>query len=235
MARNLIITGGIYHPFETTAPALARLLDGLGIASTVTEDVEAGLAAVSRGEYDLLTIYALRWRMLGDEKYAPFRARWAMSLSPAGRTAIAAHAARGGGLFGLHTASICFDDWPEWRDILGGVWIRGQSGHPPYGAARVRMLAVDHPLTRGLGDFALDDEVYGRLSLADDVTPLMEAAAADGDWQPMLWARRVGAGRVVYDALGHDNASLDHPTHRRIIARAALWALGRPDREVAAA
>lgn len=235
MARNLIITGGIYHPFETAAPALAKLLEPHGVASTVTDDVEAGLASLARANYDLLTVYALRWRMLGDEKYTPFRARWALSLSAAGRAAIAGHVARGGGLFGLHTASICFDDWPDWRDILGGVWIRGQSGHPPHGRAEVRMLGVDHPLTRSLGDFALDDEVYGNLSLAPGITPLMEAAAADGHWQPMLWARQVGPGRVVYDALGHDGASLDHPTHRRIIARAALWALARPDHEVMAA
>jgi type 1 glutamine amidotransferase len=32
---------------------------------------------------------------------------------------------------------------------------------------------------------------------------------------------------VVTDVLGHDAASLTHPAHRRIVARAALWATRR--------
>jgi len=37
---------------------------------------------------------------------------------------------------------------------------------------------------------------------------------------------------VVYDALGHASPSLDHPVHRRVVARATLWALGRSDDEI---
>jgi type 1 glutamine amidotransferase len=35
----------------------------------------------------------------------------------------------------------------------------------------------------------------------------------------------VGQGRVVYDALGHDGASLNHPTHAQLLRDAAQWAL----------
>ena len=44
--------------------------------------------------------------------------------------------------------------------------------------------------------------------------------------------RQWQGGRVVYDALGHASPSLDHPVHRRVVARAALWALGRSDDEI---
>lgn len=37
---------------------------------------------------------------------------------------------------------------------------------------------------------------------------------------------------MVYDALGHDAASIGHSVHARIIGRCALWALGRPEAEV---
>jgi type 1 glutamine amidotransferase len=228
MARNLILTGGVVHPFETAAPALAALLAPHGIESVVSEDFEAGLAAVAAGHYKLLTIYALRWTMRQTEHYAAQRARWALSLSEAGRQAITAHLARGGGLLALHTAAICFDDWPDWQRILGAAWVWGRSGHPPYGAVDVRFDAAEHPLLRGLTPFALNDEVYGNLAMEPDVVPLMHARAGrEGAWQPMLWERRVGAGRVVFDALGHDAASLEQPVHRRILARAALHALGR--------
>jgi NAD(P)-dependent dehydrogenase (short-subunit alcohol dehydrogenase family) len=92
--------------FRVAAPALERVLRGQGIESTVTDDIEGGLAELARGGFDLLTIYALRWSMR-DEKYAPHRAQWALTLSDAARHAIVAHVHGGGGLLGVHTASIC--------------------------------------------------------------------------------------------------------------------------------
>jgi hypothetical protein len=39
----------------------------------------------------------------------------------------------------------------------------------------------------------------------------------------------------VYDSLGHDSASLEHPVHRRLLQRAALWASGANPEAVEAA
>lgn len=228
--RNLILTGGILHPFEEAAPALAALLEPHGIRSAITDDIEGGIQDLTKGEFDLLTVYALRWRM-SDEKYASQRERWALSLSPEGRSAVANHVAGGGGLFGVHTAVICFDDWPEWRSILGGAWAWGQSGHPPHGTAAVRIEAPDDPLVRGLPDFTLPDEVYGDLDIEPGVHPIASARAEDV-WHPVLWKHHVGDGRVVFDGLGHDVDSINHPVHRRILARAALWATGASEPEI---
>ena len=232
-ARNLLLTGGIVHPFESAAPALANVLNRHGVESTVTEDIDAGLVDLARGRFDLLTVYALRWSMQ-DDKYAAHRSRWGLTLSPAAREAIVMHVYEGGGLLGLHTASICFDDWPEWRSVLGGTWVWGRSGHPPPGPVQVRISEPDHPLVRGLPDFTLADEVYGNLALEPDVVPLMQATAigAHAGWHPVLWERRVGIGRVVYGALGHDATSIAHPVHSRVLARSALWALGRPEADL---
>ncbi len=125
--------------------------------------------------------------------------------------------------------SRCFDGehLREARSIA--VTVRGDT------IAEVRFDAPDHPLLKGLAPFAFDDEVYGNLAMEGDVVPLMHARPATGGWQPMLWERQVGGGRVVYDALGHDAAALSHPVHRRIVARAALLALGRDAATVEAA
>ncbi|MSP88975.1 MAG: ThuA domain-containing protein [Alphaproteobacteria bacterium] len=237
MARNLILTGGIRHSFADAAPALARILDGVGIRSEITTDIEGGAARLAGEAFDLVTVYALRWRMLGDEKYAPHRAEWAFSPSPVMRRALSDHVGNGGGLLGLHTAALCFDDWPEWRDLLGGIWVWGQSFHPPRGPVAARPTDRAHPITSGLTAFESVDEVYSNLTLAADVVPLMMAHANADDAQdwPILWARKVGCGRAVFDALGHDRAALEHPVHRRVLARAALWALGRPDGAVSSA
>jgi type 1 glutamine amidotransferase len=233
--RNLILTGGVSHPFDTASVALADLLQNHGITSTITEDIDAGLRQLNAGEYDLLTVYALRWPMTNHERFAEGRPRCGYEIPQTSRDAITDFVGNGGPLLGLHTAAICFDDWPEWRDVLGATWKWDKSSHPPYGPVAARFEATDHPITRDLPDFDLADEVYGDLEFAPGIEPLMQARALSGDhpWFPLLWARNFGKGRVAFDGLGHDVESINHPVHRRIIGRAALWALGRTEEELA--
>jgi type 1 glutamine amidotransferase len=95
------------------------------------------------------------------------------------------------------------------------------------------------PLIADLPPFECEDEAYGGMWIAPDVTSLAEVRAAAPDvagpgstWTPALWMRQWQGGRVVYDALGHASPSLDHPVHRRVITRAALWARGDDDDEI---
>lgn len=224
------MSGGIFHPFEESSAELARQLETIGVESEITEDIEAGLEALASGaRYELLTVNALRWQMAG-EKYDEYREHWRFDLSPRGRRAITDHVSGGGGLLGLHTASICFDSWKHWGEILGAAWVWGKSHHPEFGAVDVR-VAGRHPIVHEAVDFRVNDEIYHHLDLQPDVVPLL-AGERDEGVQPLLWARSFGGGRVVYDALGHDAASIAHPQHVQILKRAAQWALARPDQEV---
>ncbi|HLI16246.1 MAG TPA: ThuA domain-containing protein [Acidimicrobiales bacterium] len=224
MRRNLLLSGGFGHDFAATSAEVAGILEQVGVVSEVVEDVEAGAAALAgEGRYDLLTVNALRWRML-DERYAAARERLAFSPSPAARDAIRAFVAGGGGLLALHSATICFDDWPEWGDILGAAWRWGRSSHPPVASAIVHVVTGSHPIVEGLSDFEIVDEIYGFLDVRPDVVALLTSAHG-GAQHPLVWARRYGAGRVVYDALGHDTRSYAHPAQRAIVSRAAAWLL----------
>lgn len=217
MVRNLILSGGVAHDFPATSAALADVLAGIGVESEITEDLAGALASPPR--VDLITVNAFRWRMDGDD-FAEERDRWRFETPVPLREALLGHLARGGGLLAVHTASLCFDDWPEWPEILGGSWIWGKSHHPPIGPAAVR-LGAGHPIVDGLSGFEVIDEVYTDLDVLPDVEPL--ASASD---QPLLWARAVRGGRVVYDALGHDTRSYESPVRRTLLRRAARWVLG---------
>jgi type 1 glutamine amidotransferase len=225
MTRNLLLTGGPYHEFARNARVLAGVLEVDGIESEITDDLEAGLARVS--DFDLLTAYFLRWRMQG-EFFDDVRDAWAGSLSAAGRDAIVGHLARGRGILALHTATICFDDWPEWADLVGGRWNWARSSHPPPRPVPVRVRTGRHTIVDDVGDFEVVDELYSFLDCGE-IDPLMTADRR-AEAQPLLWVREVGGGRVVYDALGHDAPSITEPTHATIIRRAAAWAAG--DRRV---
>jgi hypothetical protein len=221
--RALVLTGGPgNHPFATTSKLLAEAIAEGGLTPTVTDDIEAGLAELDGCR--LLAVNALRWRML-DDRYAADRDAWAFTLSDAGREAIERFMAGGGLLLASHTAPICFDGWDAWGDIVGASWVWGTSSHPELGPAQVRVAGGSHPIVDGIPEhFEVIDEVYSRMDLRPDVEPLAWGRAYDED-QPLLWAREAAGGRVVYDALGHDERSLTHPAHARILRQAVAWLL----------
>ncbi|MDA8366202.1 MAG: ThuA domain-containing protein [Actinomycetota bacterium] len=227
VTRNLVLSGGVAHPFAATSARLVELLAGLGVTSEVEEDLEAGTARLVDGGYDLVTVNALRWRML-PERYAPQRAAHAYSPSPAARQALAGFVGGGGSLLAVHAASICFDDWPEWGEVVGGAWNWDRSSHPPLGPVAVTVRTGAHPIVAGVGDFEVVDEAYGFLDLQPDVEGLMFAAHGGAD-HPLLWARHYGLGRVVYSGLGHDERAYRHPAYRIILERAAGWLLAVED------
>ena len=54
MKKNLIITGGIFHPFSETSDTLSKILNSLGYDSEITLDVEEGIKNIN--DFDILLI-----------------------------------------------------------------------------------------------------------------------------------------------------------------------------------
>ena len=221
--RNLILVGGIFHDFQASAETLADVLAPLGIESRIESDLDTGLASLATDPVDLITVNALRWEMIG-EKYDPYRDSEAYSPPATTRTAFANHLETGGALLGLHTASICFSDWQEWGALLGGRWVWGSSFHPP--PEKISVSPVDRESSDALPAFEVHDELYTDLTLEPDAEVLAYGRSeAMPNAQPVLWRHTVGAGRVIYDALGHDSASLLHPPHAQWLRESVAWAL----------
>jgi hypothetical protein len=228
--KNLILSGGIGHDFAATSAVLRESLAGLGVESVIVDTMEAACVLLESADADLLTVNCLRWQMLAD-RFAARRASEAWTTPPRFRAAVTAHLASGHGLLALHTAVICFDDWPEWRTIVGGAWNWRRSWHPEHGPVAARVRGA-HPIVRGLQTFVVDDELYCDLDLEADVDALIDSTM-DGRTHPLLWARRYRGGRVVCNLLGHhvdSSAALEHATINR---RSALWAMGADDCRVA--
>jgi type 1 glutamine amidotransferase len=226
-ATNIILTGGINHEFEDAANALAEVLSGAGIDSEIYPDIDEGFAALSSGTFNLVTLLTLRWRMLDDEKYIPHRNEWAYEISEENQQLLVAHISTGGGLLGLHTACICFDTWPEWPEILGAQWVWGHTWHPPPAKIQVTGLNQAHPATRGISDFTVTDEIYHNVLANTEALPLFGAQSAEEKtMQTLAWAHRYGEARVIFDALGHDRASITAPGHAQFLQQAARWCTG---------
>jgi hypothetical protein len=229
--RAVVLSGGLTHDFPATSACLVEELDSVGVSAEVhsgVQGVESSLLALPGA--DLFVVNALRWSMTGPavpERYRTQARQEAASPSARAREALATHLAAGGGVLALHTAALCFDDWPAWSEALGGRWVWGHSQHPPLGPAIEVTACEDHELVRGIDGFTVVDEVYGDMDLAPDVRPLLTAPqpGPGGRLMPVLWARQHGGGRVVYDALGHHPPSYAVPEHAEIVRRAVRWAV----------
>lgn len=226
MSRVTVITGGpdYAHHFlgaQGTGITLAEQLREAGHEVDCTDDVDR--AFLGAQGVDVLVVNALRWRMLAPQ-YAQWRDQWAFSPSTHARQALVDFVREGGGLVACHTAVICFDDWPQWGEVLGGSWVWGTSWHPAPAAISANLAGSGHPVLSGIDRLDLVDEVYGDLAVSPHVTVLATAPRhLDDPDQPVVWTHTYGRGRVVVNGFGHDVASLRLPQHRQLLLNAVDW------------
>ena len=232
-ARILLASGGptYAHDHAAAAVALTALMEEAGHSVVgVTRHPDEVPAAILETAPDVIVSHMLWWRMLAD-RYDDLRATWAYESSTALRRALRSFVVDGGALVALHTSTICFDDWPEWGDLLGGQWNWDRSFHPLLGPVSVRLVSPDQggsvgEIVEGLSDFDTTDEVYMQLDLCQDVEPLAFARPSDGpatDEHPVLWGRQIGLGAVAQFGLGHDASALEHPTTAELVRRCVAW------------
>ena len=224
MSHVIVLAGGVphAHDFTATGEALATLFRSSGHDVDVVDHPDLAASQLTQST-DALVVCALFWTMTGD-MYDAWRPQWAYATSTDTRRRFSGFVREGGGLLAIHTASICFDDWAEWGDIVGGAWRWGVSWHPEFGAVRSNVVAR-HDVVRGVeASFEIADEVYGDLELRPGIEVLATARRTHDDAdQPVLWAQQYGSGRVVYDGFGHDASSITDAVNARILNQALKW------------
>ncbi|HIJ65495.1 MAG TPA: hypothetical protein HPP77_06030, partial [Candidatus Hydrogenedentes bacterium] len=156
MLTGLILSGGPAHEYALTSPMLSDVLVEVGIDCHVHDEftvVEDG----SLDAYDLVVLNCARWTC---DQTPEWRDEWHFSLSEAARKALLDFLDAGKGLLALHAATLCFDDWPEYRKILRAWWDWGHSGHAPAQPHAINVYTDAHPIVHGVEDFEIIDELY---------------------------------------------------------------------------
>ena len=85
------------------------------------------------------------------------------------------------------------------RDLLPHRHARRQG---PTGDLHVKIVDTSSPITHGLKDFQLKDELYYNMQMMPDVQPLATIEYQGVAW-PVAWTRTFGKGRVFHTNLGH--------------------------------
>jgi uncharacterized protein len=145
-----------------------------------------------------------------------------------GMNALVSFVRAGGGLVGIHSASLI--DYPPtsaFVTLLGGKF----SAHP--GAIRNSICQSEgtHPAVVNLPKpYVAQDEFYTFVSMnTDDQIDLHCVGVGDGVVLPIAWHRTEGNGRVFYTGLGHGPELWGTTTTlvKAHVLPAILWAAGR--------
>ena len=157
-------------------------------------------------------------------------------LTPAQKERFLSLFGRGKGLVVMHHALASYQDWPEFHRIIGGKYLLNdekegdailpKSDYQHDVEIPIVIVAKDHPITAGLKDFVIHDEIYSGFRAQPEVTPLITTSLPKSG-KPLAWCRTQGKSRVVYLQLGHDHAAYENPNYRTLVARSILWTANR--------
>ncbi len=214
-ALNVLVLSGDNHGFASSAQVIhAALAAQPGLSLTLSDD-KGLLTSSSLNTFDVIvfgTGFTRSSRLPdGSVKREP-------DLTPAQEAALRTFVAGGKGLVGIHGAAWWING--QAMDLIGGA----ANWHPPGLTFTVHVERPDHPITHGIADFEVEDEIY--ISAYDPAVEILASAEWHGRAHPMAWTKAYGQGRVFYTTLGHTKNTFERPAMQQLMAQGVRWAGG---------
>jgi putative membrane-bound dehydrogenase-like protein len=136
----------------------------------------------------------------------------------------------GRGFVPVHCASWCFQNIPEFDQVVGGRFAHHKSA-----VFRPKTIAPDHEAIKDAPGFEAWDETYVHKNHNPQdrvVLQVREVGPEDNitEPEPWTWIRTQGKGRVFYTASGHDERVWGLPEFHELLRRGILWSIGEERR-----
>ena len=201
----MLLLGGRGHDwkgyFEVTAPVIEKTGDFEVTISTQLDD----LKAENIGKYDVVVFYGSGGNF----------------TDPAQEKGLDEFVRSGKGVVGVH-ATDAFKQSDVYWFLLGGRFI-GHGG----GTFPMVITDRDHPITKGVDDFKIQDETYRDRFHPDAKLHHLAERDLPNDPHSMVWVHEVGKGRVFNTTLGHGRPAWENPSLQQLTIRGLYWAAGR--------
>jgi type 1 glutamine amidotransferase len=210
--RLLVITGG--HDFEKAPFFKLFQTDSLSFQAVEHPQAHARFKADAAAQYDVIVLYDM-WQDITEEA----------------KTDLVKLLQQGKGLVALHHCLASYQKWPEYTKIMGGRYylnkemIDGTEVAPStyqHDVDFTVQVTPGHPITRGLADFKIHDETYGKFGVQPAVKTLLTTVEPTSG-KTLGWAHEYGRARVVYLALGHDHQAYENPNFQKLLYQAIAW------------
>jgi len=211
----VVVTGG--HAFEHKAffSIFDQFLDEMVFVEARQKDHSEIFERIDNWDYDVIVFYNM------TQNISPKRQQNFLRLLK-----------RGVGVVALHHCMGSFQQWPQYRKIIGGRYnlkAQGQQRASTYKhdlKMKIHIADRRHPITRGLEDFEIHDEAYKYCSFEPDNHVLLVTDHPDSD-KTVGWVRSYGRARICTIQLGHGPEAYANPNYRTLIGRAIRWSAGR--------
>lgn len=211
--RVLIISGGHgfkHEPFYDVFNSIPSIT----YDTLVQPQANALIASPDVNKYDVLVFY---------DMYD--------SITPAQQQAYVSLLKKGTSMIFLHHSLVSYQNWPEFIQIVGGqyhtqpVVVNGDTLKTSYEHdvnIPVKVENKKHPVTRGISDFDIVDEVYGGVEILPRVKPLLSTTHPKS-MRYLAWINHYGKSDVLYIQLGHGPSGYSNPNFRKLIQQAIEW------------
>lgn len=213
----LVITGG--HGFKQVP--FYNMFDSLGNFSydkLEQPKANALIASQAVDQYDALIFYDM-WD----------------TITPVQKQAYIRLLQKGKAMVFLHHSLVSYQGWDEFQRIIGGkyytktTFVNGDSLLSTYEHDVVIPVKIEdhrHPVTRGLADFEMTDEVYGRFGTQSTIRPLL-STTHPGSSRTIAWINPYGRSEVLFIQLGHGPEAFGNPDYRRLLRQGIEWSVTR--------
>jgi type 1 glutamine amidotransferase len=213
----LIVTGG--HEYDR-APFYAAFdaLPSISYDTIVHPEANKLIASPRVNDYDVVIFYDMGEAITTAEKEAY------INILQKGKSFIY-----------LHHALVSYQDWPEFVKIAGGqyhtraVVVNGDTLRANYQQdviIPVRVEDKSHPVTKGIKDFEIRDEIYMNAEILPGVKPLLSTTHPKS-MRYLAWVNTYGNSEVLYIQLGHGESGLSDPNFRKLLRQAIEWSAAR--------
>ena len=214
--RVLLITGG--HDYDDSLEEFINSLPDIVVAHVKHPDALLMFRPENRALYDVVLLYDMNGSISDSEK----------------KDFIDCFA-EGKGLVVWHHAYASYQDWSEYKKIIGGryyytEWTDSEGvSHPPSTYEhdmnfRVRIKDRNHPIVEGIDDFDIIDETYGSCCVNPEVNVLLTTDEATSV-PSIAWTNRYGKSNVVTLLLGHDEQAWNNPNFKKLLTQAIKWTI----------
>lgn len=209
----LVIAGG--HRFDTAAFfQIFREIPRMKVDTAMQPFANTLIASGKTDKYDVIVFYD-RWETISESEKAGYKRLLDM----------------GKGMVFLHHALVSYQEWDEFKSIIGGKYRKPKFQGDTTNLSRYKhdiemhvSTNKKHPITRKVRDFKIVDEGYMNYDIIDGITPILTTNHPFSD--PITgWTNKAGNSKIVYLMFGHDKLGFQNPAYLKLLENSILWTL----------
>ena len=212
----LIMTGRNNHEWAKTTPILERMYHESGRFEV---DITAQPDTLVYENFIAFDAVVSNYSAWPDHEY-----RWPENTE----AGLMRYIEEGGGFVLFHAASATFYAWEEYQEMIGSTW-GDNTRHGRVASHKIEITDRSHPVTEGMKDFWITDELWVQSGTRPDIKILAYSVSDPSNKgrdiaEPVVIWRTKGRGRIFHNILGHNERAVRNTGWQTLMLRGTEWA-----------